>query len=1032
LILNVDDKEWTPVPDTYLPADPLLARQWHLFDIGRLGFGTQNSIDGLSRIWADYTGAGVSVGIWDDGVEKTHWDLNNNYNSSLQLTILGTLNDGQPTSWNASHGTAVAGLIAAEDNGQGGVGVAFGASVTGVRVFGGADDINVHWARYLKTLDGLGNFDITNHSYGAMPDYAVYGDVAKFEASLTTGRGGLGTINVKAAGNNNVDGNGDALDSSRATITVGAVDTNGQVAYYSSFGAHLLISAPAGSVTVDRAGTVNGYNGLLSGDYTNVFGGTSAATPIVTGVVALMLDANAELGWRDVQNILAFSAMATGSLQTGNTAEEDFAWKYNGATTWNGGGAHFSEDYGYGLINAFTAVRMAEVWGVLYPDAATSANERQVKTGTISINQAIDDGATSTFTFNVAGAVDLEHVALTLNLTHSDATGLRIALISPHGTEMSVFDGSAATADTADYGLSFTFRLEGYRGESSAGDWTLKVVDVPGGGRGTLSSVGLTGYGSASSANTVYHYTDEVLATLNQPGEGGRILLSDGDGGIDWIDAASMYRDLVINLTAGATSTLAGTAFVTIDPGTVIENALGGDGNDTIQGNDADNIIGGMRGDDNLFGGGGSDTALFMGDRGDYVVVAADGTITVTSVGGGYGTDVLIGFEFARFDNVTLDLVAILNDGTAPLLISVTPADDATLVDPGSNIVLTFDETVLAGHGAFVIHHQDGSVWSSIDATDTTQVTFADNQVTLNPTHFLDGLTDFYIVVEAGAVTDIASNDFAGFGSPTETRFTTDKFYNLVEGNSRAQKLGGTGLDDRIYGYGGNDTLYGRGGNDFLNGGSGRDAMAGGSGDDIYVVDNKYDTVTEAVSAGHDTIQTARLAWALGSNIEDLIFTGVGDFRGKGNAAGNQITGGDGNDILSGLGGADTLQGGLGDDRLRGGTGRDFLTGGAGADHFVFASANEVGIGSRGDVITDFETGIDVIDLSVIDAKSGRNNQAFSSTFVSDFTHQKGQLMIEQTLDGVDVSGDINGDGIADFTLHVLGVSLLQADDFIL
>ena len=1020
------------MPKTFLPTDPLLAQQWHLYDIGRLGYGTQNSIDGLSRIWADYTGAGVSVGVWDDGVEKTHWDLNDNYNAARQLTILGTLNNGQPTSATASHGTAVAGLIAGENNGLGGVGVAFDAEVTGVTIFGGADDINLHWARYLKTLDSLSDFDITNHSYGATPDYTTYGDAAKFEASLVAGRGGLGTINVKAAGNNNIDGNGDALDSSRSTITVGAVDTRGQVTYYSSFGAHLLISAPAGSVTVDRAGAASGYNGLLSGDYTNAFGGTSAATPITAGVVALMLDANAGLGWRDVQNILAFSAMGTGSLQTGNTAEENFAWQYNGSATWNGGGAHFSEDYGYGLINAFAAARMAEVWDVFQPEAATSSNEQRVETGTITYNRAITDGSTRNYTFNVSQDIDLEHVALTLNLIHSDARDLRITLVSPDGTVMSVFDGSAATADTADFGLSFTFGLEGYRGESSAGDWTLIVHDVAGGGTGTLQSVGFTGYGSASTADTVYHYTDEVLSTLNMAGQSGRILLTDGDGGTDWIDAASMYRDLVINLSGGATSTLAGTAFLTIDAATIIENALGGDGNDSITGNDADNILGGMRGNDSLFGGDGIDTALFIGDRSGYIVVAADGTVTVTSIDGGYGIDVLIGFEFARFDDVTLDLVRIMNDVDAPLLIDISPADGTTFVDPGANIVLTFDEAVLAGSGAFIIYHQDGTVWAQIDATDTTQVTFAEDKVTLNPTTFLDGLSEFYLVIEAGAVTDIAGNDFGGFGSATDTAFTTDKFYNLIQGTGKSQKLGGTRQDDVIYGYNGNDTLYGRAGDDTLDGGAGRDKMLGGTGDDIYVVDNKYDVITENAGAGHDTVQTARAVWRLGANIEDLVFTGTGNFTGVGNAGRNQIVGGDGSDVLAGLGGADTLQGGLGDDRLRGGTGLDFLTGGGGADHFVFASASEIGIGSRGDVITDFETGIDVIDLSVIDARSGRNNQAFSPTLVSAFTHQKGQLMVEQTLDGVVVSGDINGDGRADFSLHVLGISLLQADDFIL
>ena len=66
-----------------LPSDPLLALQWHLSVIGRLGFTTANNTDGLARIWADYTGLGVNIGIWDDGVEGSHWDIAPNYNAAL-------------------------------------------------------------------------------------------------------------------------------------------------------------------------------------------------------------------------------------------------------------------------------------------------------------------------------------------------------------------------------------------------------------------------------------------------------------------------------------------------------------------------------------------------------------------------------------------------------------------------------------------------------------------------------------------------------------------------------------------------------------------------------------------------------------------------------------------------------------------------------------------------------------------------------------------------------------------------------------
>ncbi|KAE9412555.1 hypothetical protein Angca_005488, partial [Angiostrongylus cantonensis] len=82
--------------------------------------------------------------------------------------------------------------------------------------------------------------------------------------------------------------------------------------------------------------------------------GTSFATPIVSGVIALMLQANPNLGARDIQNILALTAKRVDPNGSN--------WTTNGATNWNGGGMHASEDYGFGEIDARAAVRLAETW----------------------------------------------------------------------------------------------------------------------------------------------------------------------------------------------------------------------------------------------------------------------------------------------------------------------------------------------------------------------------------------------------------------------------------------------------------------------------------------------------------------------------------------------------------------------------------------------------------------------------------------------------------------------------------------------
>ncbi len=114
---------------TYRPTDPLYAQQWHLAQIGSLGmFGADST--GIERIWSQYTGAGLRIGIWDDGVQANHWDLVSNYYSTLNITVLGLLNNGLPLTATSGHGTAVGGLMVADNNAQGGVGVAFDASVS--------------------------------------------------------------------------------------------------------------------------------------------------------------------------------------------------------------------------------------------------------------------------------------------------------------------------------------------------------------------------------------------------------------------------------------------------------------------------------------------------------------------------------------------------------------------------------------------------------------------------------------------------------------------------------------------------------------------------------------------------------------------------------------------------------------------------------------------------------------------------------------------------------------------------------------
>jgi hypothetical protein len=204
----------------------------------------------IETIWDEFSGAGVHVGIYDDGLQTTHPDLDGNYDATRQVTVDGEIIDPLQSTisvW-SPHGTAVAGLIAAENNGEGTVGVAWGASLTGVNIFSGIADINGSYPGFLEAVDQSTNFDVINHSWGKFPGFWQDGvstaqDSALLDLwfdALETGRGGLGTIQVKAAGNNDENSNGDTASSTRATIVVGAYDDDGDASWYSSYGANLL------------------------------------------------------------------------------------------------------------------------------------------------------------------------------------------------------------------------------------------------------------------------------------------------------------------------------------------------------------------------------------------------------------------------------------------------------------------------------------------------------------------------------------------------------------------------------------------------------------------------------------------------------------------------------------------------------------------------------------------------------------------------------------------------------------------------
>jgi serralysin len=263
-------------------------------------------------------------------------------------------------------------------------------------------------------------------------------------------------------------------------------------------------------------------------------------------------------------------------------------------------------------------------------------------------------------------------------------------------------------------------------------------------------------------------------------------------------------------------------------------------------------------------------------------------------------------------------------------------------------------------------------------------------------------------------------------------------------GNELANTLDGGAGADTLRGNGGNDTLLGRAGSDLLDGGAGNDTLSGGESDDVLIGGAGNDTLDGG--AGNDTASYAsgsaavRVSLAIsgaqttgGGGNDTLI--GIENFIG---GTGADILIGDGAaNVLNGGNGADQLLGGGGSDILIGGGGRDMLEGGEGGDVFRFTAMGDLSgtTVTSADTILDFNRAQgDRIDLSGIDAvkQTSAVNDAFTWIGSGAFTKVAGQLRYVVT-NGVGlVSGDIDGNGTADFAIRIEKAPALTGLDFIL
>lgn len=476
--------------------DKYFKQQWTLLNYGQ-GGGTSGEDANVVNVWnQENFGQGVLVAVVDDGADIRHPDLLNNLLAGGSYNYLTGSDDPSstdPDSGTALHGTAVAGIIAAERNNRLGIaGVAPQVQFVAYNFLESNTDVTEVDAM----TRNISSVFISNNSWGPGP--VGYGHFrpsssawrTAIETGLSTGRSGKGTVYVLAAGNGAFSPLGELGDSANANgyanfygvISVCAVDDRGEVALYSEPGANLWVCAPSSSglfnrtdvTTTDISGALYGYNKsgaageMTDRDYTKTFGGTSAAAPMISGVTALILKERPELTWRDVRQVLARSARKNHASSA--------LWRQNGATP----PFNIHYDYGFGVVDATAAVELARTWTLVGP--------MQTHTQSQASGAAIDDtgtAATSDIVVAGSGITKIEYVEVTVDITHTDWGNLTIDLKRSGSVTTSsrllvahkCLNDSSTEIDCTVTGNTFRFGSARHLGEAADGTWTLEVFD---------------------------------------------------------------------------------------------------------------------------------------------------------------------------------------------------------------------------------------------------------------------------------------------------------------------------------------------------------------------------------------------------------------------------------------------------------------------------------------------------------------------------------------------------------------------------
>lgn len=530
------------------------------------------------RILVSDTGVEGTHEDLKDNFSTTNYDyrLSSPYISNQALPSDNPYKFGEP------HGTMVAGIIAASfNNNIGSRGVAPKAVISSANYM--ASDVSreadITINQVLHNFDIVNeswgwpqcDLSLEDTSYNDQVEYAgkYYRNNKGMVIVKSAGNdynlnllGSCGRSDVNRVGNSNYD----SRNNTPEITVVGAFNALGYASSYSSPGANIWISAPGGEygvdyqedgpaiITTDRVGCdyghsglsfyyfhdyrgyyyfQNAFDGIADGDYnalnphcdyTASMNGTSSAAPMVSGAVALLLEVNSNLTLRDVKHILASTAYELKDkpeYQINPNVSSPIGHQWEQGWITNRAGYKFHNRFGFGAVHVDNAVAMAKNNYQLLPEQfrTRDLDENWIySSGSLSLPVPDNSAAGLSHQIYVSHNFNIEAVQLRVTATHSNLGDLGIELVSPEGTK-SIISNVNNSLDGSQNLNSNLFLSNAFYGESSAGLWTVKLIDGKSGSTGTLKNWKINIIGNLKDVNpgpVVNLSNESTYSSLNQ------------------------------------------------------------------------------------------------------------------------------------------------------------------------------------------------------------------------------------------------------------------------------------------------------------------------------------------------------------------------------------------------------------------------------------------------------------------------------------------------------------------------------------